>query len=436
MGNLVKKTIILKQGCRNFIAVTCFVVLFLINFSLSAMAEDLNLTGLINQSFQTNPEIREAEAKLCVAKYRVPQEKALPDPQATLGYQNGSFSGFDLGSDQLAWFVTGISQTFPFYGKRTLRGKIASHEVMQLESKLNDLKLRTASRVKDLYYELFLAYKELDIIENRASLYTRMEEAALSRYSTGLGQQQDVLLAQTDKYNLLTKKEQLKQKIQSTEAALNALLGKDVSNPIPRPENLEFSDLPFNLEQLNMIAYQKSPVLMAGEKTIEQQGMKVKLAKKDALPDFTLNAFVLPRGGSFPPMWMLTTSFNLPVYYHQKQRNAILEAEAQNTAMKYNYSASRLDLSSNIRDSYSTVIASEKIMKIYNEALMARASQSFESALAGYAAGKNDALTAITPLRNLIDYEELYWEQFVIREKAIAKLQALTGVADFGHGGS
>lgn len=432
----MREVISLKQGCRNFIAVACFAFLFLISINLPVNAEDSNLTGLINQAFQANPEIQAAEASLCASKFRVPQAKALPDPQATLGYQNGSFSGFDLGSDQLAWFVTGISQTFPFYGKRTLRGKIACHEVMQLESKLNDLKLKTVSRVKELYYELFLAYKDLDIVESRASLFARMEDAALFRYSTGAGQQQDVLLAQTEKYNLLAQKEQLEQKIQSTEAALNALLGRDPSTSIARPENIEFTKLPYSLEQLTFIAYAKSPVLMAGEKTVEQQGMKVKLARKEVYPDFTVNGFVLPRGGSFPPMWMLTTSFNLPIYYHQKQRNAILEAEAQSKEMKYNYSASKLDLSSNIRDSYSTAMASEKIMKIYNEGLISRASQSFESALAGYVAGKNDALTAITPLRNLIDDEQLYWEQFVIREKAIARLQALTGVADFNAGGS
>jgi hypothetical protein len=38
-----------------------------------------------------------------------------------------------------------------------------------------------------------------------------------------------------------------------------------------------------------------------------------------------------------------------------------------------------------------------------------------------------EAITVISRLKALLDFEQLYWAQFVEREKAIARLDALTG---------
>lgn len=67
-------------------------------------------------------------------------------------------------------------------------------------------------------------------------------------------------------------------------------------------------------------------------------------------------------------------------------------------------------------------------MDLYKNGLIPKTYQSFESALAGYSTGKVEAITAIASLKAVIDYEYLYWKQFVEREKAIAKLEALTTV--------
>jgi len=64
-------------------------------------------------------------------------------------------------------------------------------------------RLGTVARVKELYYDLFQTYQELDLVRERTGLFGRIEEAALARYATGMGQQQEVLMAQTEKYMLL-----------------------------------------------------------------------------------------------------------------------------------------------------------------------------------------------------------------------------------------
>ncbi len=67
-------------------------------------------------------------------------------------------------------------------------------------------------------------------------------------------------------------------------------------------------------------------------------------------------------------------------------------------------------------------------MELYKNGLIPKTYQDFDSALAGYGTGKVEAITVITRLKSVIDYETLYWKQFVEREKAIARLEALTTV--------
>jgi hypothetical protein len=42
-----------------------------------------------------------------------------------------------------------------------------------------------------------------------------------------------------------------------------------------------------------------------------------------------------------------------------------------------------------------------------------------------------EAITTISRLKSLFDYELLYWGQVIEREKAIARIEAITGGADF-----
>ena len=65
-------------------------------------------------------------------------------------------------------------------------------------------------------------------------------------------------------------------------------------------------------------------------------------------------------------------------------------------------------------------------MDLYTKGLIPKNTQDVDLALAEYANGKTDLIVVISRLKILLDYESLYWNQFVEREKAIARLQAIT----------
>ena len=405
-------------------------------FTAPAFAEELSLQVLIDEALKNNHEILMSGYGISAAKFRIPQAESLPDPMFMFGYQNDGTRdlytfGDEMASDSM-WMFS-VSQMFPYPGKRSLKGEMAQRDAESLIASTDSVRLKAVSSVKALYYTLFLAYKNIDLVHDMSGLFSKIEDAALSRYSTGMAPQQEVLMAQTEKYMLLEKEEMLKQNIQATEAMLNSVIGRDANSPLGRPSEMPPSSYDHDMDELIRTALKNSPEIAAKEKMIASAETKVRMAKREYYPDFTVNAGYFAKGPDFPDMWSLAATINIPIFYKSKQRQAVNEAEASLSEAEHELLAMQSMLSSNVRDNYSMFRTSDKLMDLYKNGLIPKINQDFESALAGYSAGKVEALTVISRLKSLIDYELLYWKQFAEREKAIARLEAITAVGADGR---
>lgn len=126
-------------------------------------------------------------------------------------------------------------------------------------------------------------------------------------------------------------------------------------------------------------------------------------------------------------MWSLTATINVPIFFKTKQEEGVNEANSALREAQHELEATRLMIASSIRDNFAMAKASENLLALYREALIPKQYQDFELALSGYITGKIEAITVISRLRALLDTELLYWSQFVQREKALARLEALVG---------
>jgi outer membrane protein TolC len=157
---------------------------------------------------------------------------------------------------------------------------------------------------------------------------------------------------------------------------------------------------------------------------------RVDMAKREYFPDFTMAGAYFARGRQFDDMWSLTTTFNIPLFYRSKQRQAVYEADASQTEARAEAEATRLMIASALQDNYSMVKAMDKLMSLYEDGLIPKSHQDYELALSGYSTGSIDALTVITRLKSVIDLEITHWGHFAEREKAIARIEAITGLGD------
>ena len=189
----------------------CFQTILLL--VIPVMAQDLKLDDLVVEALKNNPNIHAFQSKTDGAKQRIPQAESLPDPMFMFGYQNEEFDRYVSGEEPGSQWMFAAFQQFLFPGKRALKGEMAVLDAESQEAMYELLKLKTVSRVTELYCELFLAYKNIDLLKQREDIFIRIEEQATARYTTGKAVQQELLMAQTEKYMLLEKETMFRQKI-------------------------------------------------------------------------------------------------------------------------------------------------------------------------------------------------------------------------------
>jgi outer membrane protein TolC len=250
----------------------------------SAFAGELKISDLTQEALKNSPEIQASLSKIEAARYRVPQARSLPDPMFTFGYQNEGFDRYTYGEEQGSQWMFSASQQFLFPGKRALNGEMLQRDVESMEAMHELLKLKTVARVKELYYDLFLAYKNIDLIKDKRNLFLKIENLTLARYAAGKAIQQEVLMAQTEKYMLLEKEEMFKQKIQSQEVMLRAAIGRENRQPLGRPGELARQSFYLDADEAVKTALNNSPEIKSRNKIIEAANTRLRMAQKEYYP--------------------------------------------------------------------------------------------------------------------------------------------------------
>ncbi|HQG32467.1 MAG TPA: TolC family protein [Deltaproteobacteria bacterium] len=407
-------------------------VLLWMIFIPAASAEDVRLADLMDEALRNNPEIRTAEAQAASAAQRISREASLPDPVLSAGYQNEGFKRYTYGESQFSWWMFSLSQTFPFPGKRSLQREAASYEAESAKAAAERIRREVVGRVRQAYYDLFLADRELDLIRERKPLASKLEEAALARYAAGTGTQEDVIMAQSAKYMLLENESMAISRRESAEAAIRRETGRTGLTPLGRPVETPPTPFGYTLEELVGKASANSPELAERQRMVLVSEKRLSRAEREAWPDITLMPQYFSLGDGMEDMWALTASIPLPVFYRQKQGAAIAESSWSLVSSRKELESARLKVESEIRDNLATISASDKVIDLYRNALIPKARQNIDAAIALFSAGRMNAYEALSALKAPFDYELTLWQQRMQREKAIARIKVLTGDMEDG----
>jgi outer membrane protein TolC len=132
------------------------VAILLTVVTASARAQGSNsLQACIDIALVNNPEIAGSQRKWEAALQKIPQARALDDPMIGVIVDRVETTRFDT-FDENEWMV---SQTFPWFGKRDLRGGVQSGAATQTEMDWRMKKLEIVAMVKQAYYDLWQAQR-------------------------------------------------------------------------------------------------------------------------------------------------------------------------------------------------------------------------------------------------------------------------------------
>ena len=179
-----------------------FVTLFIAAPVAAQSEQRLVLADVVAEALRSNPEIAAAEHRYEAARQRPAQERSLPDPMISAGYNSSGnpLPGAGLGTEPTANIGVMVSQEIPYPGKLALRSAIASREADAEQQQIEAARLSVTARVKQAYYALASTYAVGDVVaRNKATARHAPEsqrEPLLRRPGRAAGRHQSADAAQ------------------------------------------------------------------------------------------------------------------------------------------------------------------------------------------------------------------------------------------------
>src|ERR1019366_25232 len=286
---------------------------------------------------------------------------------------------------------------------------------------------RVASEVKQAYFDLAYVDRSLEILQRDREALRGIEKVTEIRYSVGKAAQQDVLRAQLELTRLSQREPLLNQQRRPLEAQLNSLRNVAIDSPVGAPAIVQPSVVDYTEEQLQAAAQANYPMLKQRQTMVDQSRLSVDLARKEVRPDFSVGYTYMQRDG-LPDMYGITLSTSLPIFHRRKQDMAITEAAANLESAREMQANELTVLRYQVQQDFLEIQATEQLLKLYSQGIKPQSSLTLESSITSYETGGVDFLNVLSNFQAVIDAELDYHMQVSNHEKALARLEEVTGL--------
>jgi cobalt-zinc-cadmium efflux system outer membrane protein len=412
-------------------AITVLSVIFAIGerhvaYAVEPIAQpSLMLRDLIHETLERNPELVAARKQWEASSQRIVQARSLDDPTLSVHLWNFPQTFNVTRADNS---IFGLSQNFPFPGKLALKGEIASRSAERTEQVLHGKERELIARLKQAYYDLFLAHKAIQIHHEQVELLRQFAEIANAKFRTGKGSQADVLKAQVELSVLHQQLPVLEQRRETAAALLNTLLDRDPLSPLGVPQEPFLIPLDTTIDDLHRLALNVRPELKAAELTVRHSEQSHALAQRQYYPDFNVafqrfqNFQVNDGFGAYVAMTIPFSFWTKPKYDAGVQEAAasVAAARAQQHQLE---NLTRFQ----VKDLLAKVRATEQVATLYHTTILPQAVQNLEAARVGYRTGKGGFLDLIDTQRALRGFQYEYYRALVEREHRLAELEQVIG---------
>jgi outer membrane protein TolC len=385
------------------------------------------LSVLIEEAQRKNPEMQAVKSSAQAAGQGAKAAGALPDTQVMLQQLNvGSprpFAGYT--NSDFAYIGLGVSQEFPWPGKRGLRQEAAGLQAQAMHAQSDAVARSVLEQLKIAYFKLAYLEQTFAILLRDDKLLSDIEQIAESRYRVGKGNQQEVFKAQLQHTRILQEINMHHRDQAEAQIQLKRLLGRSQDSPDVMTEPLRERPVP-ELSELLQQAGATNPEVAARKAGVDRADKMIELAHKEFRPDFASEYMYQNTDRKFRDYYLFTFTMTLP--NRGRRRAELAQALEERRAASAELDAEKQRRMAEVQEEYQTARLSGDQLKIYREGLMPQAEATLQSAMAAYQANQQDFETLLSSFRDVLDFEEQYQKELSVHESALARLESLTGV--------
>jgi outer membrane protein TolC len=400
-------------------------ILSVLNLPIRSYAgETAVLDSLIKKAEENNPEIKSAYEEWQSKKYAVIPSRTPADLNFGIMSEQIPHDKSSLTDSEMQIFS--LSQSYPFPGKLSLRGKSAKNTASGYYNLYRAKQLEVILKLKKAYYEYYYLSKVIDIHKEHSELLKHFSAVAEQRYAVGKSRQIDVLKAQVELAKILNMLVTLEQQKETAAAEINTILNNNPDEPLGTPEiDEKIKELDLTTHDLETLALENSPYLLAKSDIIEQSKNSYTLSKMNYLPDFTFSYRQRIMNNAFDS-WDAGVNLNLPIYFW-KQSNIAKKGRAELEKAEKDYTALKNLTFYEIKQLYTEIDTTYRLINLYKTDFLPKSEQAVKVAEIGYKGGKVIFLELIDSQNNLLQFRLDYQRYLVDYLKKMAELEKVTG---------
>jgi len=387
-------------------------------------------------AIRDNPNLAEMQARYEALAEVPSQVGALPDPMVNLNAMNFPTDTYDRFQEPMTQLQIGFSQEIPFPGKLGLKEEAAEYDAQAAGYSVDEVRLQLVKNVKTKWWQLYYLDRALETVDTNQSLLRQFITVAKTKYETGMGLQQDVLLSQLELSKLMDRDIQLRSIRRNQAIQLNILMDRPANNELVLPGQVA-KEMPALVDEdaMYLRAELNRPLLRQMETQVNAAQSRLDLAKRDYYPDFKLGMTYgdrtgdnpLPRGDVRSDFVSVMVGVKIPLYAGRKQSKAVSQKNAELQKNRY----ALLDKKGVVMGAISSAVTdydrAKQQFSLFGSGIVPQAQQTVKSMLAGYQVSEVDFLNLVRSQITLFNYQLQYWKALSEARQALARLEAAVG---------
>jgi len=353
------------------------------------------LIQIIEKGLTQNEEIQSMESQLAALKQEIDLAGSLDDPMIGFGLANLPVDTFRFDQEPMTQKQLSISQKIPWFGKLSLKSKMAALKTVRQESAISAKRLTLARQIADAYYELGFVSRSETINQRLQEMVTQLLKVSETSYSAGKGIQQDIFRGQVELSLLLDEKIALNKNRLILGDRINEMLNLEGYLPIDPPVGLPYPEMNLDITDLQHLAVEKNPELNIRRVEISLAETDIELAEKAYRPDMEFKVGYGQRddsrtGEDRADFLSASVGMNIPLWHKTRQDKALASAHDRHTAAIQRYRQLEKALPHKIDALVNDIRYMQKHYRLYTDALIVQATQWAQSSLTAYEVGKLD----------------------------------------------
>lgn len=403
---------------------------------LETIAIPLTQNEAVRIALRDNPNLAQIRSRFAALSEVPTQVGTLPDPTINLNAMNFPTNSFDRDQEAMTQLQLGFSQMIPFPGKLSLKKEAADYEARAAEHTVEEVTQQLRRNVTTKWWQVLYLDRAIDTVLKNQALLRQFITVAKTKYETGKGLQQDVLLSQLELSKLLDQEIQIRALRRSHAIALNILMDRLPTEQIVLPASVSVA-MPSLADEgiLHDRARDIRARLMQMKSQVSSAESRLKLAKRDLYPDFMVGMTYgdrtgmnpLPRGGDREDFASLMVGIKVPLYAGRKQKKAIAQRRNELDLHRHALRDEQGKVLAEVSEAVTDYEQARDQFSLFESGIIPQAEQTVSSMLAGYQVNEVDFLNLVRSQITLFNYELQYWKALSDANQALARLNAAVG---------